>query len=81
MAGYHLDIIDYIDSFLHVKEEVNHEDKQVMVFPASRYQAVLNRPRLISNVQDSPNSTFHLLETERIEVNDDELFKLFGQSW
>lgn len=79
--AYHLENVGYIDSFLHVKEREGNEDKQVMVFPFNRYDAVLNRPRLITNVDKSPNASFHLLETERVEVDDDTLLKLFGQIW
>lgn len=81
----HLDVTGYGDILLWGKEEG--EDGSIVkrgIFPISRYDNMLNRPRTINedtSLAVTPNADFHLVVTETEEVSDDEIFKLFGQIW
>lgn len=82
---HHLDISGYGDTMLWEKEEGENGDiKKMGIFPISRYDNMLNRPRTVtedSSLALTPNANFHLVVTETEEVTDDEIFKLFGQIW
>lgn len=81
----HLDVTGYGDTFLWGKEEGENGDiKKKGIFPISRYDNMLNRPRVItedSSIAVTPNANFHLAVTDVEEVSDDKIFELFGQIW
>lgn len=78
-------IVGYSDTLFW--DKVENDDGTVSrrgVFPISRYNCILNRPRVINEgeyVTDTPNANFHLLVTETEEVSDDTVFNLIGQVW
>lgn len=81
----HLDVSGYGDTILWGKEEGDNGDiKKMGIFPISRYDNMLNRPRTVdeeSSLAVTPNANFHLVVTETEEVSDDIIFELFGQIW
>lgn len=85
-ASYtHTDVVGYSDEMLWGKEEdSNGKIKKRGIFPITRYDNILNRPRTITedgSIANTPNADFHLVVTETEEVSDDVIFKLFGQTW
>ena len=81
----HLDVSGYGDTMLWGKEEGENGDiKKMGIFPISRYENMLNRPRTVTedtSLAVTPNANFHLVVTETEEVSDDTIFELFGQIW
>lgn len=73
----------YSDAMVHVKQpgEETDKDGQRAIFPTTRYDNILNRPRAISKVDGQPSAPFHLLICEEIEVSDDLIYKMTGQIW
>ena len=81
----HLDVSGYGDTMLWGKEEGENGDiRKAGIFPITRYENNLNRPRTINeetSIAVTPNANFHLVVTETEEVSDDTIFELFGQIW
>lgn len=74
--------VRYTDTFLHEIIEENGEKKQKgLLFPFTRYDNILNRPKVSDNIRASNNPDFLLVPTETVEVDDSEIYKLFGQEW
>lgn len=61
------------DTVLHVK--VNESD-EVVIMPVTRYDAILNAPKVATNISASSGSPFALLATESEIVDASELRKL-----
>ena len=82
MAKY-LESSGYSDAFFHVKEENEETDEttEKIAFPITRYEAVINRPKMVTNISETPISDFFLLITHETEVSDDTLYEMFGQTW
>ena len=74
--------IGHSDSVLHeIIEENGSKEKERILFPFTRYDNILNRPKCLKlgeKIEKSNNPDF-LLETE--EVNDTEIYTLFNQTW
>ena len=74
--------VRYTDTFLHEIIEENGEKKRTgILFPFTRYDNILNRPKVSDNIRASNNPDFLLVPTETVEVDDGEIYKLFGQEW
>lgn len=74
--------VRYTDTFLHEIIEENGEKKRKgILFPFTRYDNILNRPKVSDNIRASNNPDFLLVPTETVEVDDGEIYKLFGQEW
>ena len=72
----------YTDTFLHEIIEENGKPKyKGILFPFTRYDNILNRPKVSDNIRASNNPEFLLVPTETVEVDDGEVYKLFGQEW
>lgn len=72
----------YSDVLLHAKEQVSETefDKRV-IFPFTRYQNVINAPRVSKNFATSNNPSFMLYVTDEGEIDDAVVFNLFGCEW
>ena len=74
----------YSDILMHMHEETEEgaaNGKEKTGFPVTRYDALLNRPRVIDDAQNMPISNFHLLVTQEGEISDDKVYEMFGQIW
>ena len=84
MADYKIENAGYSDVLMHMHAdpaEGSANGREVTGFPVSRYESMLNRPRVIYNAQQMPISNFHLLVTEEGEISDDKVYEMFGQIW
>ena len=84
MADYSIENAGYSDILLHMHEDPasgSDTGREKTGFPISRYEALLNRPRIIYDAQQMPISNFHLLVTEEGEISDDKIYEMFGQIW
>lgn len=84
MADYNIENGGYSDVVMHMHAdpaEGSTAGREVTGFPVSRYEALLNRPRVIDDAQKMPISNFHLLVTEEGEISDDKVYAMFGQIW
>jgi hypothetical protein len=78
----YLDTNDSMDVLMWGKEE--DEDGTLhksITYPTTRYDAVLNRPRVLSTIDGSPAGPFHLVAVSVEEVDDDEVFAMYKQMW
>ena len=74
--------VEYEDTFLHeIVEENGEKKKKNLVFPVTRYPNILNRPTVTDNIRDSKNPEFLLVSTGEEEVDDNEIYDLFGCEW
>ena len=74
----------YSDVLMHMHDEPvegSEVGRERTGFPITRYDSLLNRPRVIYNAQQMPVSNFHLLATEEGEISDDKVYEMFGQIW
>lgn len=73
----------YSDVFLHFKEENEEtsEAKERIGFPITRYDSLINRPRMITSIADTAISDFFLFIEGELEVSDDTIYEMFGQVW
>ena len=72
-----------IDALLWAKDKENERSKKRM-FPVTRYHAILNRPKLITeetSIAAEPMADFHLAVLSMQEVDDDTIFNMFKQVW
>ena len=77
--------IGHVDSVLHeLIEENGSKEKERILFPFTRYDNILNRPKYLKlgeKIEKSNNPDFLLVATETEEVNDTEIYTLFNQTW
>lgn len=74
--------VGYSDGFLHeIIEESGKKEQKRIIFPATRYSNVLNRPVVTESVESSKNPDFLLLSTDSEELDDKDIYELFGQEW
>lgn len=71
----------YDDVLLHFRENDTDDKKEVIGFPFTRYDNVLNRPRAVDQPGKAKNSDFALFVCEAEEVDDEDIFKLYGTVW
>lgn len=71
----------YDDVLLHFKENDTEDKKDVVGFPITRYDNVLNRPRAVDQPGKAKNSEFALFVCESEEVDDEDMFNLYGTIW
>ena len=74
--------VRYTDSFLHeIIEENGVKKKKGILFPITRYDNILNRPIVSSDILSSKNPDFLLVPTDTVEIDDGIIYELFGQQW
>lgn len=85
MAKQNVPVGGSIDSILWAKVETAvGEFARYAFYPITRYVNILNRPRVISeidNVAATPNGEFHLVVTDVEDVDEDVLYDLYRQTW
>ena len=73
----------YYDTPLWAKRKL--EDgtvEKIMCFPVTRYDNIIGKPAVVSNVNDIIGiPEFSLLKTQELEIPDDEIFGRANQSW
>jgi len=62
------------DVLLHTKES----DKDVTMFPFTRYENVFNSPKVISDIFESTGAPFVLYENETVDLSVEEIRELCG---
>lgn len=73
--------MNYVDTFLYAKDDDNEKKERVLSFPFTRFDNVLNRPRVTENPIEEPNPDFLLVVTETGEMDDSDVFNLIGKEW
>lgn len=74
--------VRYSDTFLHeIIEENGVKKKRGLLFPITRYDNVMNRPIVASNIRSSKNPDFLLVPVSTVEIDDEEIFNMYGQEW
>lgn len=79
-----LNITGYLDVLPWAKTEEGETLSKQGVFPVTRYEDVLNRPRalhLSKPLVSAPTASFHLVVTDVLEVDDDTIFEWYNQVW
>lgn len=76
-----MDNTGYQDLLLHAKVKKENKESQVAIFPITRYDNILNAPKVVSKVDDSHNPSFMLLETETENVDDNIIFDMLNDEW
>lgn len=71
----------FLDYVQHLKDDDADEPTQVIGFPFTRYDNILNRPKVVTDPAASNNPDFALLQTDEVEVEDEDVFDLFGVRW
>lgn len=73
----------FSDIFLHeiIGKKRSKNKKKRTIFPFTRYDNVLNRPRVTSNIRESTNPDFMLVTIDEEEISSGEVFRLFNQTW
>lgn len=65
------------DVILRHKDDHNAES---IIFPVTRYANIMNSPKMISNISDAKNAPFVLLQTDSIQLTNNEINSLFNIS-
>lgn len=73
--------MNYVDTFLYAKDDDSEKKERVLSFPFTRFDNVLNRPRVTENPIEEPNPDFLLVVTETGEMDDSDVFNLIGKEW
>lgn len=63
------------DVLLHAKES---DRSERVIFPITRYDNILSSPKMVSDVETSYGAPFLLLQTDEVEIDEDELYNLCG---
>lgn len=72
----------YSDVLLHAKRVLEDEtEERRVIYPMTRYQDVINAPRVSENILTSNNPPFLLYITSTEEMDNEDIFKLFGTEW
>ena len=71
----------YSDIILHSKELVDGVDEERIVFPVTRYDNVLNAPKVTDDPLNAENSEFILMASEESEVESNVIYSLIGKRW
>lgn len=65
------------DVILRHKDEHNTES---IIFPVTRYANIMNSPKMISNISDAKNAPYVLLQTDSVQLTNNEINSLFNIS-
>lgn len=65
------------DVILRHKDDHNVES---IIFPVTRYANVMNSPKVISNISDAKNAPYVLLQTDSVQLTNNEINSLFNIS-
>ena len=63
------------DVLLHAKDS---DRSERVIFPITRYDNVLSSPKMVEDVNTSFGAPFLLLQTEEVELTEDEIYNLCG---
>ena len=63
------------DVLLHAKDS---DRSERVIFPITRYDNILSSPKMVSDVETSYGAPFLLLQTDEVEIDEDELYNLCG---
>lgn len=75
--------IQHRDVILHDKIEEDGEIKEGIVYPVTRYDNILNSPKVVFDITSANNPPFLLVVEEESTMEDDEVFNLItnGIPW
>lgn len=51
-----------------------------IIFPITRYANIINSPKVVSNISDAKNAPYILLQTDSIQLTNNEINSLFNIS-
>ena len=75
------DFKGYSDIVMHSKELVDGVNEERIVFPITRYDNVLNAPKVTDDPSKAENSEFILMTSEESEVDSNTIYDLIGKRW
>lgn len=75
--------IQHRDVILHDKIEEDGEIKEGIIYPVTRYDNILNSPKVVFDITSANNPPFLLVVSEESTMEDDEVFNLItnGIPW